>query len=151
MLSSQDIAVIERVRLGHVATVTPGGRPAVSPKGTFVVLDDQTIAFGNIRSPGTLQNLGHTPQVEVTFVDAFIRKGCRVRGTTQIVRRGTAKFDEVFPAWDALWGDLAARISALVLIKIEGVKPLSTPPYDDGVTEEEMVATYKAKYAELYP
>jgi hypothetical protein len=31
------------------------------------------------------------------------------------------------------------------------VRPLSTPLYDDGVTEPEMVASYKEKYAQMYP
>jgi hypothetical protein len=31
------------------------------------------------------------------------------------------------------------------------VKPISTPPYDDGATEEDMIATFKAKFAETYP
>ena len=40
------IDLITTFPLGFVATVTAGGRPNVSPKGTFLVLDDQTIAFG---------------------------------------------------------------------------------------------------------
>jgi hypothetical protein len=38
-----------------------------------------------------------------------------------------------------------------VVIQVSEVKPLSTPPYDDGVTEAEMIALYKEKYAEMYP
>lgn len=151
MLNSSTISVIERVRLGFVATVTPGGRPAVSPKGTFVVLDDKTIAFGEIRSPGTLQNISHSPEVEVNFVDAFTRKGCRVRGTTKVVRRGSDHFAKLAPEWVKIWGGLEQRINAIVLISVDGVKPLSTPPYDDGATEEAMVALYKQKYEEMYP
>lgn len=151
MLDTAMIACIERVRLGHVATITPGGRPAVSPKGTFVVLDPKTIAFGNIRSPGTVQNLSHCPALEVSFVDPFVRKGCRVQGMTEYVRRGSAEFDALIPAWSAIWGDLADRVSGIVKINVERALALSTPPYDDGVTEQEMVALYKAKYAEMYP
>ena len=70
--------VIARPPLGFVATITPDGQPAVSPKGTFLVLDDATIGFGNIRSPGTLANLAARPGVEVCFVDPFTRKGARL-------------------------------------------------------------------------
>ncbi len=143
--------VIRDFPLGFVATITPGGRPAVSPKGTFVVLDDRTIAFGEIRSPQTLSNLGHHPECEVNFVDAFTRKGARIRGTTRVLRRGTADFDARIGIWADIWGDLAARINALVLIDVEEVKLLSTPPYDDGATEDDMIALYKSKYAALYP
>ena len=123
----------------------------MSPKGTFVVLDKRTIAFGEIRSPGTMSNIGHSPEVEVNFVDPFTRKGWRIRGLTSFLRRETDDFDEIFSKWTALWGDLSQRIKAIVVVSISQVKPLSTPPYDDGVSEAEMVAVYKAKYAEMYP
>ncbi|MDA3859379.1 MAG: pyridoxamine 5'-phosphate oxidase family protein [Roseovarius sp.] len=42
--------MIARFPLGVVGTVTPDGRPVVSPKGTFLLLDDATIGFGEIRS-----------------------------------------------------------------------------------------------------
>ncbi|MFV2053746.1 pyridoxamine 5'-phosphate oxidase family protein [Aliiroseovarius sp. YM-037] len=143
--------VIETFRLGYVATVTPGGRPSVSPKGTFVIIDDNTIAFGEIRSPQTLTNLSHLPECEVNFIDPFARKGVRVRGATSTVRRDTEAFATLYPQWETLWGDLAKRINVIVKIAVAEVKPLTTPPYDDGATEEEMVALYKQKYAEIYP
>jgi hypothetical protein len=123
------IDLITMFPLGFVATVTAGGRPNVSPKGTFLVLDDRTLAFVEIRSPQTVTNLTNQPELEVNFVDQWTRKGVRVRGKAQMVRRGTAEF-----------GGL-----------IEQLKPISTPPYDDGATEEDMIATFNAKFAETYP
>jgi len=142
--------LIARFPLGFVATVDAEGLPCVSPKGTFLVLDDGTLGFGNIRSPGTVANLRANPACEVNFIDPFLRKGLRVRGTARIVGSGEAGFDRI-SGWRAVWGDLADRITDLVLIEVAAVKPLSTPPYDDGVTEDEMLALYKAKYAEIYP
>ena len=142
--------LISTFPLGFVATVTPDGRPAVSPKGTFLVLDDQTIAFGEIRSPGTLANLAFLAEAEVNFIDQWKRKGVRVRGKTRVVVPG-AEFDDLIGKWQEVWGDLAGRINALVLISAEEMKQLTTPPYDDGVSEEEMIALYKAKFAEIYP
>lgn len=150
-LPASAIATINTFRLGFVATVTAGGRPNVSPKGTFVVLDDETIAFGEIRSPQTVTNLTNQPELEVNFVDQWKRKGVRVRGQAQMVRRGTAEFGGLIDQWEAIWGDLADRINMIVKIPVDQVKPLTTPPYDDGATEEEMIAIYKAKYAEIYP
>ena len=145
------IETIERVRLGFVATVTPGGRPSLSPKGTFVVLDDKTVAFAEIRSPQTLTNLGHHPEVEVNFVDGFTRKGLRLRGQTSIIRKDTADWGAHLPQFQTLWPTLVERMNLIVKISVDEVKPLSTPPYDDGVTEEEMIALYKDKYARMYP
>ena len=147
--SVQDL--IAKFSLGFVATVTPGGRPSVSPKGTFLVLDNETIGFGEIRSPQTVSNLSHNPEVEVNFIDVFSRKGARLRGRAQMVRRGSEEFDSLIPRYTDVWGDLTDRINMIVKIPVEEVKPLTTPHYDDGATEEEMIATYKAKFAEIYP
>jgi Pyridoxamine 5'-phosphate oxidase len=53
MLTADMKRIIEEQRLGFVATAAPDGTPNVSPKGTFIVLDDETIAFGNGSSKGT--------------------------------------------------------------------------------------------------
>lgn len=149
-LPASAIRCIEMWRLGFVATVTPGGRPSVSPKGTFIVVNEETIAFGEIRSPQTVANLTVNPELEVNFVDQFIRKGVRIRGRAQFLRRGTPGFDALKPNFVEIWGGLAERINMIVRIPVDEAKPLTTPPYDDGATEEDMIATYKTKFAEMY-
>ena len=57
MLTDAMRQLIEENTVGLVATVTPDGAPAVSPKGTTVILDERTIAFGDIRSPQTVRNI----------------------------------------------------------------------------------------------
>ncbi len=151
MIPSQVQDLITRWRLGHIATVTPGGRPSVSPKGTFLVVDDSTIAFGEIRSPQTVTNLTHNPECEINFVDSFTRKGARLRGMAAMVRPDTAAFDALYPKFHDVWGDLCDRINLIVKITVSEVTPLTTPPYDTGATEEEMIALYKAKFSEMYP
>ena len=143
--------IIEMWPLGFVATVSAGGRPCVSPKGTFIVLDDETIAFGEIRSPQTLTNLQNQPELEVNFVDQLTRKGVRIRGRAEILRRGTVEFQAICQHWETAFGDLANRINVAVRIPVDAVKPLSTPPYDDGATEAEFIRAYKAKFASYYP
>ena len=129
----------------------PGGRPCVSPKGTFLVLDDATIAFGVIRSPQTVTNLTQNPEAEVNFVDVFTRKGARIRGTARMVHNGSEEFLSLIPRYRDPWGDLADRINLIVKIAVDEVKPLTTPPYDTGATEDEMVALYVQKFASIYP
>lgn len=138
-------------RLGHIATVLPDGRPNVSPKGTFLVVDDATLAFGEIRSPGTLAGIAHEPRVEVNFVDAFTRKGCRVRGDATVHPRGSDGFDALLPRFSEVWGDLCDRMGAIITVAVSEVRPLTTPPYDTGATEAEMVAHYKDRFARLHP
>ncbi len=151
MIPNRTQELITRWRLGHIATITPGGRPSVSPKGTFLVVDDSTIAFGEIRSPQTVTNLTHNPECEVNFVDAFIRKGARLRGTGAMVRKGTGEYDALLPRFQEVWGELTDRFNLIVKISVTEVKPLVTPPYDTGTTEDEMIALHKAKFSEMYP
>lgn len=145
ILTPQMVDLIETWRLGFVATVSVGGFPNVSPKGTFVVLDNSTVAFGEIRSPKTVTNIQTQPQVEVNFVNPLSRKGLRLRGQAKPIRRGTAEFDQLFPRFSAEWGELSDRINLIVKIPIDALAPLSSPAYDMGATEPELIATYKQK------
>ena len=52
-----------------IATVNVDGSPNVSPKGTFLALDDRTLAFAEMRSPATVENVTRDMRVEVNMVD----------------------------------------------------------------------------------
>ncbi len=143
--------IIRDFSLGIIATVTADGSPAASPKGTFLVIDETTIAYGDIRSPGTRANLEADTRCEVVFVDPFRRKGFRLRGNAMAHVKGSDRFQKLIGQRHDTWGALADRVTALVIIDIDRVLPLATPPYDDGVTEDEMIALYRDKYAAIYP
>lgn len=151
ILTARTQEIITNFPLGFVATVDAEGRPCVSPKGTFLILDDETLAFGEIRSPQTLANLRTNPEIEVNFVDVFLRKGVRVRGRAEIVGKADQEYNALIPLWQEVFGALADRIAHIVRLPVDKAKPLSTPPYDDGATEEEMVALYKEKFGRIYP
>ncbi|MDJ0639906.1 MAG: pyridoxamine 5'-phosphate oxidase family protein [Paracoccaceae bacterium] len=142
--------IIREFPLGIIASGGPDG-PAASPKGTFLVLDPKTLAYGDIRSPGSRANLSEDARCETVFVDPFRRKGVRIRGEASIVNKCDTSFANNLQNWRDVWGDLADRIGALVLISVTRVSHITTPPYDTGATEDEMIALYKTKYAELYP
>jgi len=148
MLTADMKRVIEEQRLGFVATSAPDGTPNVSPKGTFAVLDDRTIAFGDIRSPGTLQNLKTNPRIEVNFVDVFVRKGYRFAGTAAVVERGAADFEILLPK---LGSTLAHRVRAIVKITVTRALPLTSPAYDDGKTEPELRRAWTTRFRRLQP
>lgn len=150
MLTPAAQELIRTFPLGFVATVGADGGPSLAPKGTFLVLDDATLAFGHIRSAGTVANLDRNPAISVNFIDVFTRKGLEVKGRARVIQPG-ADFDALWPKWKAVWGDLADRIKAIVVIDINATRPLTTPPYDDGATEAEMIALYQSKFAEIYP
>jgi uncharacterized protein len=148
MLTPEMKRLISEQPLGFLATVTPDGKPSVSPKGTFTVLDDATIAFGEIRSPGTIRNLQANPAIDVNFVDPFTRKGCRVSGAATIVKRGADGFDALLARLNTA---LAPRIRAIVVIAVAKALPLSSPSYDDGATEERLRKTWTTRFRKLQP
>ncbi|MEO0990643.1 MAG: pyridoxamine 5'-phosphate oxidase family protein, partial [Pseudomonadota bacterium] len=98
-LPNSTVDLIARWPLGFVATIDAQGRPAVSPKGTFLVLDDATIGFANIRSPGTTANLKANPEVEVNFIDFITRKGARLRGKAAVMSSSTPAFETHLALW----------------------------------------------------
>ena len=69
MLTNEMKTLIRNHSAGMVATVNADGTPAVSPKATFLILSDIQLVFSNIRSPNTVQNIKHRPNVEVSFID----------------------------------------------------------------------------------
>jgi predicted pyridoxine 5'-phosphate oxidase superfamily flavin-nucleotide-binding protein len=148
MLTPDMKRIVEEQRLGFVATAAPDGTPNVSPKGTFVVLDDQTIAFGEIRSPGTIRNLRMNPRVDVNFVDPFVRKGYRFAGTAVEVQRGESTFDTLLGRFRSA---LAPRMRAIVTITVTKALPLTSPAYDDGRTEPEIRRTWTTRFRQLQP
>ena len=148
MLTPDMQRIIEEQRLGFVATASADGMPNVSPKGTFAVLNERTIAFGEIRSPGTLRNLQANPRIEVNFVDPFVRKGYRFAGVATVIERGDAGFDALLPR---LRSSLADRIRAVVTIAVSRALPLTSPAYDDGTTELALRRSWTTRFRKLQP
>ena len=131
--------------LGFVASVGADGRVNLSPKGTFVILDDETLIFSEIRSPNTVRNIKVNPEVEINFIDPFVRKGVRVRGMAQVIEKAESEYGKLFPLF-AGWGELTTLIRRIIKIKITQAKEISSPIYDIGATEQEMVDVWSEKY-----
>lgn len=140
--------VVCEQKLGFVATVDADGTPNLSPKGTFLVLDDEHILFGEIRSPNTVRNLADRPTMEINFVDPFARKGFRVKGKAAFIARGTAEFDELITRF-AQWGELSERMNGIVKLHVERALPLTSPAYDMGASEAELRESWQAYFAGL--
>ena len=140
MLTDEMQTLITQFSAGAVATVNADGTPAVSPKATFVVLDDRTLAFGHIRSPGTVANLRRNPAIEVCFTDVVTRRAVRVTGTAAIVpqRDADSVLDDAFAA---AWGPYRPHMGAYVRIDVTAAEMIFSPAYDLGLTEDELRKT----------
>jgi hypothetical protein len=73
--------MIARIRLCYVATVTPDGKPNLSPKGSIKVLDGEHLIFADIASPALAQGplgdrapidpVAHSPGLEKLSIIFF--------------------------------------------------------------------------------
>ena len=138
--------VVDEQRLCFVATVNDDGTPNLSPKGTISVLDEDHLAFGDIRSPRTVQNLRRRPAVEINVIDPIGRKGYRFRGMATIVDPG-ARFDELVTFFRSR--GLSNPMQCVIVIAVERAEPVISPAYDDGLTEEDVRARWQQHYAGL--
>jgi len=140
--------LIERQRLGFVATVCPDGTPNLSPKGTVCVLDDERLIFADIRSPGTVSNLRANPNIEVNVVDHFTRKGYRFKGTAQVLDEGADFERHVAFFSDRGMLDAPRRIRAIVIVQVDQARPLISPGYDILADETSMREYWLKRYVD---
>jgi uncharacterized protein len=138
--------VVERQRLGFVATVCADGTPKVSPKGTVCVLDDDRLMFADIQSPGTIANLRKNPAIEVNVVDPLVRKGYRFKGRAAVLEAG-AEFERLVAVFASRgMFDAPRRIRAIVVMRIAEAGALISPGYDRDTDE----ATVRAHWVRHY-
>jgi len=149
-LSADMQRVVREQRLGFVATVTPDGRPNLSPKGTTGLWDDERLFFADIASPGTVANLRANPHVEVNVVDAILRKGFRFKGTAIIYTSGEG-YDRGLELLRKQ-GSTATRerVRSIVVIEVTEAGVLTSPAYDDGTTEQAISERWLGYYTELH-
>ena len=88
LISNDMKELIEKQKLGYVATISPDNTPNLSPKGTISVWDETHLIFADIKSPKTMSNLEKNPSVEINVVDPISRKGYRFKGISTILSSG---------------------------------------------------------------
>lgn len=145
-LSEDMKELIERQRLGFVATVCPDGTPNLSPKGTVCVLDEEHLIFADIRSPGTVSNLRTNPSVELNVVDHFVRKGYRFKGTARVLDAGAEFLRHLAFFSDRGMLDAPSRIRAIVILRVDRARALISPGYDRIADEASMRAYWLKHY-----
>jgi len=138
--------MVAEQQLGFVATTRPDGTPAVSPKGTLRVWSDTQMVFLHLHSPGTVANLAANPAVEVNVVDQVLRKGWRFAGRGTVYGPGPV-FHEILAWYDRPAS--ATPAEAVVIIDVDRAEQLTSPVYDSGTSEDEVVARWRHHYSEV--
>ena len=140
VLTDEMRSLVDRQRLGYVATVTPDGEPNLSPKGTTAVWDEDRLVFADIASPRTIKNLQRNAALEVNVVDPLTRKGFRFKGTGEVVKEGRL-FDDVVAFYRAR--GVRGTIRHVVLVDVTQAVALISPAYDSGATEAQVRASWE--------
>ena len=99
-----------------IATASKQGKPNVSPKGSFRVLDDEHVVFANIASPRTMANLKENPQLTAIILDRSTRKGCRIWGKAEILDSG-----DLFDSISAEYEPRGMKVKHLVKVAVQEV------------------------------
>lgn len=105
-----------------VATAGKDEWPNVGPKGSVIVVDDSTLAFGEVTGKQTYQNLLENPKVAIAVVDYEKRVGYRFVGPAELETEGPLyeKFTQRFAEMKL------PRPAAAVKVKVEAVYDLSS-------------------------
>jgi predicted pyridoxine 5'-phosphate oxidase superfamily flavin-nucleotide-binding protein len=148
-LSDDMKRIVLEQRLGFAATVCADGTPNLSPKGTTTVLDDEHLLFADIHSPGTVENLEQNPSIELNVVDPIVRKGYRFKGIARLHHSGDTYERGLRLLEERGYQASQARVRTVVVVRVEQARPLISPAYDSGATEQEVAANWERHIAGL--
>jgi len=133
-------------KLGYVATVSSDGKPNISPKGTIIAWTSSVLAFVDIRSPDTMNNLQNNPNVEINVIDPILRKGYLFQGAARILTN-----DELFEEISTFYvtTGMKSPINSIVLVDVSSVSEVTSPLYDIGISEQEIKSKWKKYFESL--
>ena len=147
MINEDMRAIIASAKLTFVATVAPDGSPNLSPKGSLRVFDETHLAFANLASPQTVENLRHDGRIEINCIDFLRRRGYRFAGTARIV---SSKTDPVH-RWMAEWlldtHGPALTAADVIVVAVERAQEVRSPAYTVlGADEDALLESWSKEY-----
>lgn len=151
MLNDDVRDIIEKAKLAFVATVAADGSPNLSPKGSLRVYDDNHVAFMDIASPDTIENLRRDPRLEICVIDFFRRRGYRFKGTAELIPPGAEAY-----RWLNDWlldiNGPGYPANEVAMVTVQEVVPVRSPAYTwGGATEEALDEGWRKRYADTEP
>jgi len=146
LITSEIKNFLDTQKLGYVATVSPNGKPNISPKGTIIAWSSNLLAFADIRSPDTMANLQNNPFVEINVIDPLSRKGYLFSGTAEIIKN-TPLFDEIRTHYQN--NGIKSPINSIVMVSVSSISAVTSPLYDLGKTQDEIKLKWKKYFNDL--
>ncbi|MCV0391848.1 MAG: pyridoxamine 5'-phosphate oxidase family protein [Nitrosopumilus sp.] len=146
MISEEIKEFLSQQRLGYVATVTPNGKPNLSPKGTIIGWNNTSLAFADIRSPDTITNLKNNSNVEINVIDPLLRKGYLFKGEARIITDSNL-YADILAYYRSI--GVKSPINSIVMVSVSHVSEVTSPLYDLGISEQEIKSKWKKHFANL--
>lgn len=128
MLTTEVKKYIEKCVLCWLATSSEQNKPNVSPKEIFTYQGDNTLLIANIASSNSICNIKENPNVCVSFVDVFIQKGYKLKGTASLINKGDIDFNEKLKPLTDLFTD-QFPIKSAIKIEVTNVDTIQAPSY----------------------
>jgi predicted pyridoxine 5'-phosphate oxidase superfamily flavin-nucleotide-binding protein len=116
---------VETQKISYVATVNKKGLPNVSPKGPLRIVDDKTLAFADLFSKKTRDNLKNNPGIAVSVVDVEKKEGFQFRGKAEVLTDG--------PLFDRIVQEISKPyrktplVQSVVKIRVKEIHDLAPP------------------------
>jgi uncharacterized protein len=126
-LTNEMKQAIAETHLCYVATVTPEGRPNLSPKGTLRAWDDDHVVFADIASPRTVGNVAGNPYVEINIVNPFSRRGFRFKGRAEVLRDGETFATIACQLRQEHGPDYP--VNSVIKVRVDTARPVLSPAY----------------------
>jgi uncharacterized protein len=141
---------IDKSVLCWLATCDKEFLPNVSPKEMFTYQNDSVLLIANLASPNSINNIIANPNVCVSFIDIFIQKGYKLKGTAKIIDKSDFEFNaKVKPLTDKFTDKFPIKsVIEITVIKVETIKAPSYFLYSETTEQsqiENAMRTYHVK------
>lgn len=147
MFTQDVLNYIDRSVLCWLATVDAEGYPNVSPKEAFLAYGDAELLIANIASPVSARNIVNNPHVCISFVDVFVQKGYKLKGTATVIEPSHEDFSLVEAPLLAITRG-TFPIQSIFKIHVSAIQPIIAPSYwlFPATTEEAQIQSAMKSY-----
>jgi len=104
-----------------LGTVSGDGQPQISPKGSVMVYDNETLAYWERAKRSAMENLGENPKVVIYYNNQATRTRWRFYGVATIHESGAIRDDVMSKTIQAELDRDPERQGVAVLVKVDKV------------------------------
>ena len=94
----------------------------------FTYSDNSTFLIANLVSPNSINNITINPNVCVSFIDIFVQKGYKLKGTATIIDKEDVEFSSKVKPLTDLFSD-KFPIKSIIEITVFRVDTIKAPSY----------------------